>query len=415
MIAIIFLLLFANCTAQPSFVFNLNRHSVREPRDSSPHEGGALLLNSAYERLYLKGKHLRAVYPHLLSDGYKPNDIIVSSSSWERTITTAHGILAGLFETNDTRKIPVYSTPVNFDYTIYNYDKCPNYDSTWNDFQKTEEWKQQVIKYSNLTNYLNNLLRPKGVITLANLFSTWDLYWIQQNRPEVGQLSTPIDQYTYNILSQATNWVETTKYSARISGNYLGSSLLNEIKYRMNMFISKNPVLSHKWISTSAHYATQLNLLATLGYNGIVSKSIPDYNSIITFELHNRTNDPTNFPSGWSIKIKYWDGLPNDNYTPIVIADCIEGQDCEIDYNLFWSMYKTKDLEQWCKDCNNVQQLCLGFKTSQIINNGTTDTIQIAILVIVSFLTLFSIIGITALFSYSRKNIFHSKLEMNSI
>jgi hypothetical protein len=383
----------------PSMLFNLNRHGVREARDNSPREGGALLLKSAYDRLYLKGEHLRQKYPNLLSSTYKPNEIRVNSSSWERTITTSYGILSGLYKTNETKNIPVYSTPIDFDYTLYNYDKCPSYDTTWSNFQKTDEWTQKVIKYSNLTSYLNNLLKPKKPITLSNIFSTWDLYWIQQNRPEIGQLITPIDSYTYNTLTEATNWVETVKSSSRISGNLLGSSLLGEIKYRMEMFISKNPTFSYKWISSSAHYATLLNLLASMGYTGIVSQTIPDYNSVITFELYNKTG-VSGFPSGWSIKIRYWDGLPNDNSIPIVLGNCIVGQDCEIDYDQFWSTYKVKNLQQWCEDCGNKMWLCKGANpdptttvVQQISDNTTLQNLSIAIIVMVSILLFATIIN----------------------
>lgn len=389
-----------NVFSQPSMIYNVNRHGVREARDTSTHEGGALLLNSAYDRLYTKGQHLRSMYPNLLSSTYKTDEIRVNSSSWERTIDTAYGILAGLYNTNDTRAIPVYSNPWEFDYTIYNYDKCPTYDLAWGSFQKTDEFQQKVIKYSNLTSYLNNLLRPKTNITLSNIFSTWDLYWIQQNRPEVGQLATPIDQFTYNTLTEAANWVETMKSSARISGNLLGSTLLAAINYRMEMFKNKNPTFGHKWISSSAHYATQLNLLASMGYTGIVSQSIPDYNSVITFELYNKSNN-VNFPSGWSIKIRYWDGIIS-NSIPIALGNCVEGQECEIDYSTFWGLYKVKNLQQWCQDCGNTMWMCKGANPDIPTNNVVTNTVyssdinqvQIAILVFVVFLSLISFFNI---------------------
>ncbi len=397
---------YTDAQSQPSMIYNLNRHGVRQARDTSMHEGGSLLLSSAYDRMYIKGQHLRQQYPTLLSSTYKPNEIRVNSSAWERTITTAHGILAGLYNTNDTRHIPVYSTPWEYDYTLYNYDKCPNYDNEWFTFQKTPEFQQKVLKYSNLTSYLNTLLKPKTTITLSNIFSTWDLYWIQQNRPEVGQLVTPIDSYTYSVLTEATNWVETTRYSSRISGTYLGSTFLAAVKYRMDMFISKHPVFSHKWISSSAHYATQLNVLASLGYTGIVSQSIPDYNSIITFELYNQTSNTINYPSGWSIKIRYWDGTIS-NSIPIVLGNCVEGQECEIDYSTFWGLYKVKNLQQWCEDCSSNLWMCKGANPDIPVNTTTTVTntlytsstsnvnnVQIVILILVSFLSLISLFNI---------------------
>jgi len=388
-----------NVFSQPSMIYNLNRHGVREARDTSSREGGSILLKSAYERLYTKGKHLRDMYPTLLSSSYNPSEIRVNSSSWERTITTANGILAGLYLQNDTRSIPVYSTPLDFDYIIFNYDKCPKYDTLWEEFKLTNEWKQKVIKYSNLTSYLNNLIKPKTNITLSNIFSTWDLYWIQNNRPEEGILLPPIDTYTYQLLTEAINWVETMRYSSRISGNYLGSTLLGDIKYRMDRF--KNKVSSQRWISSSGHYANILNIFASLGYTGKVSQNIPDYNSVLTFELYNKSGN-INFKSGWSVKIKYWDGLPNDNSTSITLGNCIEGQDCEIDYDTFWSNCKTKNLKEWCDDCNSNLFICkVAFPDNIIITKNIydtindTDKIQIAIL---SFVVLLVVIGMYQVF-----------------
>lgn len=406
----------------PSMIFNLNRHGVREPRDTSVHEGGALLLNSAYDRLYTKGQHLRQVYPNLLSSVYKTDEIRVNSSAWERTINTAYGILAGLYSTNDTRTIPVYSNPWEFDYTLYNYDKCPNYDRDWLAFQSTAEFQNQIVKYANLTSYLNTYLNPKTKITLSNIFSTWDLFWIQRNRPEVGSIVSPIDDYTYNLLTEAANYVETTRYSSRISKDYLGSTFLSSVKYRMDMFIAKNPTFGHKWMSSSAHYATQLNVLASLGYTGIVSKRIPDYNSVITFELYNKTNALNMYPSGWSIRIRYWDGTVL-NSIPIALGSCIEGQECEIDYTTFWNTYSVKNLKQWCEDCNSGLWLCKGanpVNTTTIITNEriVIDTsiqpIQVATIAIVSAILLLSISNILRYTNLART---HQKLptELHSI
>jgi hypothetical protein len=357
----------------PSMIYNVNRHSVREPRDTSTRESGAQLLSSAYDRLYIKGQHLRQKYP-ILSQTYKEEEIHVNSSAWQRTIATAHGILSGLYTNlnNNTMNIPVFTNPWEFDYTLYNYDKCPNYDAAWAAFQTTPEWTQQVQKYANLTSYLNGLLTPSQVIKLSNIFSIWDLYWIQRNRPEVGNIAPAIDDYTYNVLTEAATYVETMRYSSRVAGTYHGSTLLAAVKYRMEMFKTGNKVFGHRWISSSEHYATQLSLLAAMGYTVVVSKIIPDYNSVITFELYNKTNTLT-FPSGWSVKMRYWDGLPNDNSVAIALGNCVEGQECEVDYNVFWSMYKTKDLKQWCKDCDSTLWMCKGANANTNGTNGTND------------------------------------------
>jgi len=363
---------------QPSMVYIINRHGVREPRDTSVHEGGAQLLNSAYERLYTKGVNIRSHYPTLLSSMYKPSELRVNSSSWERTINTAQGIIAGLYASNITMNVPVFSTPWESDYTIYNYDKCPGYDKTWADFQLTTEWNDKKVKYANLTTYLNGLLQPSKPITLSTLFSTWDLYWIQRNRPEANVQLPTIDDYTYKVLSEATQWVESMRYSARISGTYLGSTLLAAIKYRMERYIAQDAVFGHKMIISSAHYATQLNVLASLGYTGKVVQTIPDYNSVLVFELYNGTN-------GWYIKINYHDGtwVNASQMIPISLGSCSEGVSCSYEYGLFWNTYKVKNLQQWCQDCESQLSMCVGANanstnasSSSSCTNGSTTYVS---------------------------------------
>ena len=414
-VCIIFPAIFAQPAGQPSMLYLINRHGVREARDTSTHEGGAMLLSTAYDRLYTKGQHLRQQYPSLLSTTYKTDEIRVNSSAWERTITTAYGILAGLYANNDTRSIPVYSAPWEYDYTIYNYDKCPAYDAAWAQFQTTQEWQAQVLKYANLTSYLNALLAPSSKITLANIFSTWDLYWIQRNRPEITVNTPAIDDYTYATLTAAANYVETTRYGARVSGELLGSTLRAAIRYRMDMFVSGNKVFGHKLILTSAHYATQLNFLAALGYTGIVSQSIPDYNSVIAVELYNRTGQAA-FASGWSIKMRYYDGSVTSSI-PIALGNCAEGQECEIDYATFWSRYIPRNLAAWCTSCQSQLTLCVGAVNQSTLtpvtpsspsqnnfysSSSTSDGYFIALLVLCSFLTVFALIY---LYRYCTANI----------
>jgi len=367
---IFFILNIVGIFSQPTMVYLINRHGVREARDTSVYEGGALLLNSAYERLYTKGVHIRQIYP-IISQKYNPIDLRVNSSGWERTITTASGIVAGIYGQNDTRQIPVYSSPPFIDWTLYNYDKCPQFDQRVQEFQASVEWQDKEKMYQNLTQYLNDLLKPKTKITLANIYSTWDLYWIQRNRPEITISIPQIDDLIYIQLTGATYWVGTTKYSQKISGEYLGATLRTAVKYRMDMAIKDDKVFGHKMFISSTHYPTQLNFLASLGYNGMVSKMIPDYNSVIAVELYKKAT----FPSGWSVKLKYWDGELS-SHIPIVMRWCQEGSDCEIDYTEFWSQYKDVNLLEWCDKCKSTMMLCVGAQSEVVIQNSTTNVIN---------------------------------------
>lgn len=368
----------------PSMVYIINRHGVIQPRDSSTHEGGALLLNTSYDRLYQKGKIIRQLYPNLLSQKYLTNDIHINSSAWERTLTTSNGILAGLYsnQNNFTANIPVYSSPWDADYTLYNYDKCPKYNTDLANFYLTPEFNQQVLYYTNLTNYINDLLKPSTPITLQNIYSTWNNFWLSLNRPESGVVMPYLHPDVYATLTEATNYVESIKMSSRIAGTYFGSTLLNAIKYRMDMFIKQNKIFGHKVIMSTAHYPTMFGLMASMGYTGPISKIIPDYNAMIVFELYNNTYGQTNTTDGtnWSFQIKFYDG---DWYNmgimnSINLGTCMGStSDCTYDYNTFWNTYKVKNLTQFCVDCESKLPMCIGtiITSSSTLLNNVINTI----------------------------------------
>ncbi len=401
---------------QPSMVYMLNRHGVSPCLDPPPKETGAQLFDSSYERNYIKGQKLRQIYPTLLSPGYKYNEIHVNASAWQRTIASAHGVLQGLFPSlnNNTARIPVFTNAFEFDYTLYNYDyKCPNFDNDWDKFQQTTEWKTKVQQYSNLTTYLNtiNNLKPY-TYTLEGIYSIWEVYNTIKRYPETGLRGfAPIDDYTMNTLDEAVQYVESKKWSESIAKDYFGNTFLAAVRYRMEMYINKNIVFGKRLAMSFAHYPNILFTLASLGYTGPVSKLVPGYNSALNFELYNQTNNKVNFPSGWSIKVRYFEGNKNwpshnsmaDGH-PIALGSCVEGQECEIDYNNFWNTYKVKNLEQWCNDCGSTSWICHGSIQrqnattviyEQISNNNYKDDIQIACLVILSVILALYLVVLT--------------------
>jgi len=328
--------------------------------------------------LYQKGVTIRNLYPNLLSSSYKTTDVHFNSSAWERSITTTYGIISGLYssQNNFTANIPVYSTPWENDYTLYNYDKCPKYNTALTDFFASAEFKNKVDYYSNLTNALNAIVKPTTPITLQNIYTTWNRYWLSINRPESGEVMPPISQSLYSLMTEATNYIETKKMSVGIAGTYFGSTLLNAIKYRTDMFIKGNTVFGHKMIMSTSHYPNILGLFASLGYTGAKAQSIPDYNAMVVFELWNNTSSSSSSNgTGWSLQIKYYDG---DWYSvpqmyPIGLGACSDSQDCSYDYNTFWNKYNVKNLTQFCMDCESTLPMCVGSVNSNLLQSSVNN------------------------------------------
>ena len=309
----------------------------------------------------------------------------MNASAWQRTIATAHGMLHGLFPTlnNNTANVPVFTNSFEFDYTLYNYDyKCPNFDADWLAYQQTTEWKTNVQKYSNLTSYLTSINKPKSSYTLEGIYSIWEVYNTIKRYPETGLRGfAPIDDYTKD---------------------YFGNTFLAAVRYRMNMHINKDIVFGKKLAMSFAHYPNILFTLASLGYTGPVTKKIPGYNSALVFELYNRTNNPS-FPSNWGVKVRYYEGNKQwvyhnslvDGY-PIALGSCVEGQECEIDFNNFWNTYQVKTLQDWCHDCGSNLWICQGAKVQTICPDcnliakenvaQTNEKLLVATLIIVSII-----------------------------
>jgi hypothetical protein len=397
--------IFATVTCQPSMVYMLNRHGVSPCIDPPPKETGSQLFDSSYERNYIKGQKIRQIYP-VLSPGYKYNEIHVNASAWQRTIATAHGMLHGLFPSlkNNTATIPVFTNSWEFDYTLYNYDnpKCPNFETDWIDFQQSTEWSSKVQQYANLTNYLTLINKPKTPYTLSNIYSIWEVYNTIKRYPETGLRGfAPIDDYTMTVLDEAVQYVESNKWSEKIAKDYFGNTFLLAVKYRMEMYINKDIVFGKKMAMSFAHYPNILFTLASLGYTGSISKIIPGYNSALVFELYNKTSNTATFSSGWSVKVRYFEGNKQwanhnsitDGY-PIALGSCKEGEECEIDYTVFWNTYKTKTLKEWCQSCGSKLWMCAGAHSeipptttlNVIEQTSNISGIDIANLVIVSLI-----------------------------
>jgi hypothetical protein len=386
---------------QPSMIYMLNRHGVSPCIDPPAKETGSQLFDSSYERNYVKGQRIRQIYPSILSPGYKYNEIHVNASAWQRTIATAHGMLHGLFPSlqNNTASVPVFTNSWEFDYTLYNYDtpKCPNFESDWYTFQQTTEFKAKVQQYANLTSYLTSINKPAWPYKLSNIYSIWEVYNTIKRYPETGLRGfAPIDDYTMSVLDEAVAYVESNKWSEKIAKDYFGNTFLAAVKYRMEMHINKDLVFGKKMAMSFAHYPNILFTLASLGYTGPISKIIPGYNSALVFELYNETTNKINYPSGWGVKVRYYEGNKQwsshtsitDGY-PIALGKCQEGSECEIDYSVFWGSYKTKSLKDWCHSCGSDLWMCQGAKdvvpncpTCSTISQSDTQNIQIANLVI---------------------------------
>ncbi|XP_013924156.1 PREDICTED: prostatic acid phosphatase-like [Thamnophis sirtalis] len=159
----------------------LYRHGDRSPLSTFPKntikddawpQGYGQLTKIGIQQAYNLGKWLKDRYKNFLISGYKPKEIYVRSTDYDRTLMSAEGVLAGLFpplkeeEWNPDihwQPIPVHTVPLSEEkLLIYPIYKCPEFK------RLLQQFKQQIKSKDLLKNYMAIPLTSQTNATLWN-------------------------------------------------------------------------------------------------------------------------------------------------------------------------------------------------------------------------------------------------------
>lgn len=310
------------------------RHGDRTPIHDLPHsqqlwtEGLGQLTATGMSQEYRLGQKMRDRYVnqyHLLPEYYAGQSIYVRSTSFDRTLMSAHSFLLGLYPpgTGPYKKhsqnpalphkiqpIPIYSYPKESDNIIHHYQDeallvklLGQYVYSTPEWQgKEEEFKQHYTAWSEATGV--SLKDPRQLTHLADTLYIYQLY----HRPIPNQLS----QDDMKTIIRSGHWVMTTIFKNPVISSVAGSEFLKMIVD--NLKKAQNHTDNIKYILYSAHDTTLLTQMSILDAPLHV---VPKYASYMNFTLIDKgAND-------YVVRVTY-----NDD--PVYIPFC-GSYDCTIE------------------------------------------------------------------------------------
>jgi Histidine phosphatase superfamily (branch 2) len=414
---------FTSFTANASLqqVHIITRHGSRRPLPKSSStlddtSESSLLTPLGQKQHYELGQWLRERYFANFTDvlvEYDPNDVLVESTAYERTIVSANSLVLGLFpresrglqlfnETADL--IPVYTRARNNDLNLRAYDKCDSLHDNLETLYLSDLWKtmemqnvallQRLAQHPAFAKYVvqptDDHLSSSAYIPLTELWNVYDAIHVVETEcgivaPDGNStaiqkvcselpdptLLTSINESDRNSTKSLAQAVELLRFSPSVAGNKVGGSLLNLILQRMeskvNQTNNSNATTSteapRSLFVTSAHYPTLLGLLTALETT-FSDRNIPEYASALIFELYQQEDE-----SEFYIKIFFKSGDSNDTVPIVVSPICRTDLDkgCMLGQFIQETQSNRLSAEAWCQVCiNSDVDVCSQYKLRQL-------------------------------------------------
>ena len=387
----------------------MTRHGSRRPLPKSSTtlddvtSESSLLTPLGQKQHYELGQWLRERYLFPFADvlvEYDPNQVLVESTAYERTIVSANSLVLGLFprdarglqlfnETADL--IPVYTRARNNDLYLRAYDKCNTLHDNLETLYASDAWNTMEMEHMDLLQRLaQNPAFAKYVVDgstassdsyiplteLWNVFDAihvvetecdttvvdgnWTTSHVCQALPEPNLLTT-INENDLNATKLLANTAELLRFSPTTADNKVGGAFLNLILERMER-IANNTSAPRFLFVTSAHYPTVLGLLTALE-TSFWDRFIPEYASALVIELYLREENGEHY-----VKIYFKSGDSVEPLPITVSATCRTDLDegCLLQNLIQESQSKRLTTEEWCQECNNTDvDVCLQHKLEQ--------------------------------------------------
>nr|XP_008115710.1 PREDICTED: testicular acid phosphatase homolog [Anolis carolinensis] len=284
------------------FVTLVYRHGDRSPLGTyptDPHkaaawpEGFQQLTKVGILQQKALGKFLRQKYDGFLSAAYKPQEIYVRSTDYDRTLMSAQANLMGLYSNLDPEigwsPVPIHTVPIKYDKLLKSPTRtCQRYQHLMEEtinlpsYQaKMEGWKGFIREMANYTGLKMEQL------TLRGLWRVHDSLFCQK----VHNLTLP-GWATSRVLRTLAE-IEAFNVEAHVGMHasqekvrFTGGLLLDAILSNFSKIVCRD--LPLKMIMYSAHDSTLIALHGALGiYNG----HPPPYAACHGFEFYQETNN----------------------------------------------------------------------------------------------------------------------------
>ena len=387
----------ADTLVQLQFV---TRHGARTalPKDAAKFsEGGASLTRQGSVQQQSFGAEIRSFYG--ITKGfpaakqYTPDDVWLTSSDFDRTISSAMSFASGLwpgnspdnFAPNISAQVPVHTVlPVN-DVTVRAYRNCPEFRVQLSKLYASQPFLDKAAANKAFTTQLATLFPDYAVdgnIPLPSIWNVFDAVNVAKDLNPSSALANILTPAQFTTLSELTAWVEHQRYGKAVAKGLLGSNLWNEIMGRVRSlydFDGKGALHPpHKMVVYSAHYPTILGLFAALDLQGenpsvLSATAVPNYASSIVFEVWQHGTSTSLSEDTAYIRVRYKGGahvaIGSSPYLQLS-KSCVDAAAADANVPsdacpmktfralLEKSMYP--NLETWCWACGNtVSSSCL--------------------------------------------------------
>mmetsp|Transcript_37199 Transcript_37199/g.90242 ORF Transcript_37199/g.90242 Transcript_37199/m.90242 type:complete len:595 (-) Transcript_37199:1866-3650(-) len=344
----------------------INRHGARtklsKDADDLTEEGGETLTPLGHKQLYDLGAWLRRTYGEdatststsattaFLQD-YNPALHRLESSDFDRTISSANALSAGLFP-RSTRSdlhggntdvgllpadvspsVPVYSRQSGNDAYLRAYSECPTFhdrlqdlyqSSRWKDLENNEQVDALLRKLGRI--FAGDIETVDGAVPLKSIWNAYDEIHVALTECSASNndggadgdgtstttvltgpdsfscislpnpsLATVLSTTEFAKLEDLMEDTENLKFGVGTAGNLIGSNLLWKMIDRAN-------ASEGKFFLYSAHAPTILGLLSTLqaDYQADVKERFIEYGSALILEVHEEQQSSRKY-----IRLKY--------------------------------------------------------------------------------------------------------------
>ncbi|KAJ3029924.1 hypothetical protein HDV00_009347 [Rhizophlyctis rosea] len=340
----------------------LTRHGARTPlfKDTKTFaEGNSQLTIEGKDQLFERGTFLHSRWssgPNAMtgwSDTYQQNTTYVRSSDTDRTINSADSLLLALFPappqtlklangttltspTND-QQVPIHVVQNDQDYVLRGWFNCTKLDQHTTDLFASQEFITYQTQHQALLDALSPRYgRPLGLSDMWNVFD--DLNVQKSYNASFKDLTQ--DQWTE--LTQLLNYLEYQKFKV----GYAAANFVNDVVTELQADAQSGA--TRKLTYYSGHYTTFTNFFGLTGLStqNTSLQSIPDYGSLLIFEL---LQDTTN-PAQKYVRFSYRNGQSD----PVVYAfPSLSAMPKLEDFVAAMKPLGASGLKGWCNVCGN--------------------------------------------------------------
>ncbi|KAG8139307.1 hypothetical protein E2320_002066 [Naja naja] len=286
--------------------YQLYRHGDRSPLSSFPKNsvkedawprGYGQLTKTGIQQAYNLGQWLKDRYKNFLSPSYKPKEIYVQSTDYDRTIMSAEVVLAGLFPPSAEEEwnpdihwqpIPVHTVPLSEEKArkhllIYPNFKCSGFNGLLQQFKQEIKSKNILKKYMALLRRfayhlgydMQKLLDFQNML----LWKAYDTLKVQ----EIHKHSLPrwADKRTMQQIKSLLEYLINAALGGPLKNE---KSKLQGGKYSFNCILG---LFNHLCVSHLKHDMTIIALQIALG---VFNQLLPPYAATHIFELYEEDN-----------------------------------------------------------------------------------------------------------------------------